>query len=141
MNTWTRNAWRKRVHDSELIDVIKSGKAKQVSAGYTTNVVKGDDGKLYQTSRRYNHFSVVPLGRAGDEVCVHYGDSNDMFETSPNEHDALRRATETSHGAAMQRHKRPLALNKESSKKRSGHRVEKLPGHVGPLDHLKRRQP
>lgn len=33
------------VHDAELIDVIKSGRARQVSAGYTTNVVKGDDGK------------------------------------------------------------------------------------------------
>jgi hypothetical protein len=60
------------VHDSELIDTIKSGRAKQVSAGYTTKVVKGDDGKLYQTGRRYNHFAVVPLGRAGEEVRIHF---------------------------------------------------------------------
>jgi hypothetical protein len=60
------------VHDGELIDIIKSGKAKQVSAGYTTEVVKGDGGKLYQTARRYNHFSVVPQGRAGADVRVHY---------------------------------------------------------------------
>lgn len=30
------------------------------------------DGKLYQTARRYNHFSVVDRGRAGDDVRVHY---------------------------------------------------------------------
>ena len=130
------------VHDAGLINIIKSGKAREVSAGYNVEVVKKSDGKLYQTARRYNHFSIVPEGRAGSEVRVHYGDSNDMFETSPNEHDALRRATETSHSAAMQRHKRPLALNKESSKKhRTVPRVTKQPGDSGPLDHLKRQQP
>lgn len=60
------------VHDGELIDIIKSGKAKQVSAGYTTKVVKGDGDKLYQTARQYNHFSVVPQGRAGADVRVHF---------------------------------------------------------------------
>jgi hypothetical protein len=64
------------VHDGELIDIIKSGKAKQVSAGYTTKVVKGDDGRLLQTQRVYNHFSVVPVGRAGDDVRVHYDGLN-----------------------------------------------------------------
>lgn len=66
------------VHDGELIDVIKSGKAKQVSAGYTTKVKKGDDGKLYQTGRVYNHIAVVPLGRAGDSVKVHYDSIPDL---------------------------------------------------------------
>ena len=60
------------VHDGELIEIIKSGKAKQVSAGYETKVIKKDDGKLYQTGRRYNHFAIVPLGRAGEEVRVHF---------------------------------------------------------------------
>lgn len=71
------------VHDGELIDVIKSGKAKQVSAGYNTKVVKGDDGKLYQKGRVYNHFSVVPLGRAGAEVRVHLDGWSVPYASNP----------------------------------------------------------
>lgn len=65
------------VHDAELIDVIKSGKAKEVSAGYTTKVVK-KDGKLYQTQRQYNHFAVVERGRAGPEVRVHFDGADEV---------------------------------------------------------------
>ena len=57
---------------------MKSGKARQISMGYTTKVVKKDDGKLYQTARRYNHAALVKTGRAGSEVKAHY-DSLDSF--------------------------------------------------------------
>jgi len=60
------------IHDGELIDIIKSGKAKQVSAGYVARTVRGDDGKLYQKGRVYNHLAIVPLGRAGSDVKVHF---------------------------------------------------------------------
>lgn len=132
------------VHDAELINIIKMGRAKQVSAGYNVETVKKADGRLYQQNRVYNHFSIVPEGRAGAEVKVHYGDN--LFENAPNDDNFLVRVTDSVHCAALQRHKRPLALNKESSqrlskKHRAMPRVEKLPGHVGPLDHLRRRQP
>lgn len=67
------------VHDAELIDVIKSGQAKEVSAGYTTKVVKDDDGKLYQCNRSYGHFAVVPVGRAGAAYRVHFDALHDDF--------------------------------------------------------------
>lgn len=71
------------IHDAELIDVIKSGKAQQVSMGYTTEVVKRDDGKLYQTKRRYNHAAIVPAGRAGSDVRVHYDGVDDVAVQVP----------------------------------------------------------
>jgi hypothetical protein len=115
------------VHDAELIEVIKSGRAKQVSAGYTTNVVKGDDGKLYQTSRCYNHLVVVPYGRAGELVKVHYDDN--LFKIGSNDDNVF-------HAAAVSRHKTPLRLNRESRQRVPG--VKRLPNETGPFDHLKR---
>lgn len=60
------------VHDAETIEAIESGKTRQVSAGYRARVVRGDDGKIYQQGREYNHISVVALGRAGADVRVHF---------------------------------------------------------------------
>lgn len=117
------------IHDSELIEVVKSGRAKQISAGYTTNVVKGDDGKLYQTSRCYNHFSVVPEGRAGSEVRVHYDDN--LFKVGASDNNAF-------HAAAVLRHQKPLRLNRESRSKVPG--VKKLPHEAGPFTHLRKSQ-
>ena len=51
------------LHNSEAIAAVKSATAKQISMGYTTKVVKKDDGKLYQTARRYNHAALVRAGR------------------------------------------------------------------------------
>ena len=74
------------IHDKELIDLIKNKKARQVSVGYTTDVVKKNDGKLYQTARKYNHLAILTTdGRAGDRVRVHYNDSAAavLIDTSP----------------------------------------------------------
>lgn len=119
------------VHDAELIDVIKSGRARQVSAGYTTNVVKGDDGKLYQSGRVYNHFSVVPQGRAGADVRVLYGDNGDSDNTQ-----ILRAATNGFHAAAMERHKMPLTLSKQSQTQ-GVPQIKKAPHEIGPFNHLR----
>lgn len=64
------------VNDAEAIDAVESGKARQVSAGYSTKLKQREDGTLLQTDRRYNHFAIVPLGRAGDTVKLHF-DSDD----------------------------------------------------------------
>lgn len=66
------------VHDGELVNIIKSGKAKQVSAAYTAKTVRGDDGRLYQKGRVYNHLAIVPIGRAGESVRVHFDSINNI---------------------------------------------------------------
>lgn len=117
------------IHDAELIDVIKSGRARQVSAGYNVEVVKKADGKLYQQNRIYNHFSVVPAGRAGSDVRVHYDSSETDLNVGSNNVSAL-------HTAAILRHKTPLRLSKES--RETVPRVKKLPNETGPFTHLRK---
>lgn len=56
--------------DQRAIDLVEGGMT-QISAGYTADVVDGADGKKAQTNRRYNHFTVLPYGRAGETVKVH----------------------------------------------------------------------
>ncbi len=60
------------VHDAETIEAIESGKARQVSAGYRAETTRDSSGKIHQKNRQYNHISVVPLGRAGSDVRVHF---------------------------------------------------------------------
>lgn len=135
------------VQDAELIDVIKNGRARQVSAGYTTNVVKGDDGRLYQTSRCYNHLAVVPHGRAGELVRVHYDSGETDLNVGSNDVGAL-------HTAALSRWKQPLSLSRDReilanqdslpkhqqplqlTKKSVGRVVDRIGG--GPFDHLRK---
>ena len=67
------------VHDQEAVKAIEDGSARQVSAGYVTELVKDFNGRLCQTNRKYNHISLVPVGRAGSEVKVHldsFGDNS-----------------------------------------------------------------
>lgn len=59
------------VTDAETIEAIKTGSSVQVSAGYLTGLLERSDGLFEQINRRYNHFAVVPLGRAGEEVRIH----------------------------------------------------------------------
>mgnify|MGYP003564925441 FL=1 len=56
--------------DREAIDAVQSGQ-NQVSAGYRVSLEPRADGKFNQKNRRYNHFSIVPLGRAGADVKIH----------------------------------------------------------------------
>jgi hypothetical protein len=58
------------ISDADLIKKVESG-TTQVSAGYKASVVNRGDGKFEQTNRRYNHFAIVPKGRAGGDVKVH----------------------------------------------------------------------
>ena len=120
------------IHDAELIEIVKSGKAKEISAGYSCNVVKGDDGKLYQQNRTYNHLAIVEAGRAGPEVRVYYGDSLESnLNVGSNDVNAF-------HAAAVLRHQKPLRLSKESRQKVPG--VRRLPHEPGPFTHLRRQQ-
>jgi hypothetical protein len=64
------------ITDGELIRKVESGE-NQVSAGYKASIVDRGDGKYEQINRRYNHFAVLPKGRAGEEVRVHL----DCFRT------------------------------------------------------------
>lgn len=64
------------VGDRTAIEAIENNDSRQVSAGYTTEIVQRGD-KFYQTKRRYNHLALVPQGRAGDSVKVHF-DSDDL---------------------------------------------------------------
>ena len=54
------------VTDPEVIDLIKTGKKRELSLGYNTQIIKGDDGKYYMTKIRGNHLALVDSGRAGN---------------------------------------------------------------------------
>lgn len=54
----------------DAIDAIEAG-AREISAGYSVNVEQRADGKYSQINRRYNHFAIVPKGRAGSDVRIH----------------------------------------------------------------------
>ncbi|MEM9214067.1 MAG: DUF2213 domain-containing protein [Cyanobacteria bacterium P01_F01_bin.150] len=58
------------VGDEEAIKAVEEDGIREVSAGYTTEL-KADGEKIYQTNRRYNHFALVPKGRAGETVALH----------------------------------------------------------------------
>ncbi len=58
------------LNDAEAIEAVRSGDAVEVSAGYRCDVVQVGD-RLEQRNREYNHFAIVPKGRAGSEVKVH----------------------------------------------------------------------
>lgn len=62
------------ITDQDAIDGIESG-VKQVSAAYTRKL-QLDGGKAYQVDRRYNHFTILPRGRAGESVSVYYDSFN-----------------------------------------------------------------
>lgn len=57
------------VYDKLLADEIRAGK-RELSCGYDSIIVEGDDGALYQTTIRGNHIAVVEAGRAGSDVCI-----------------------------------------------------------------------
>lgn len=59
------------ITDRETIDAIKNG-VREVSLGYTCDVVPRSDGKFDQRNRQYNHSAIVDRGRAGEQVRVHF---------------------------------------------------------------------
>lgn len=67
-----------KVWDSEVIKAIKSGELREVSQGYTCNVIDNSgqyDGDRYdgvQANVVMNHLALVSAGRAGDAVKVLY---------------------------------------------------------------------
>jgi hypothetical protein len=65
------------VGDEEAIAAVKTGKATEVSAGYSTLVEHRADGKFYQTNRVYNHLALVERGRAGPSVRLHLDAADD----------------------------------------------------------------
>lgn len=65
------------IHDKPTIDAILSGKAREVSCGYTCDLVKRADGSFEQRNRQYNHVAVTRKGRAGNSVAVHMDSVDD----------------------------------------------------------------
>ena len=65
------------IHDKPTIDAVRSGKARQVSCGYTCDLVKRADGKYEQQNRQYNHVAITRKGRAGSSVAVHMDSVSD----------------------------------------------------------------
>ena len=74
------------INDQEAIDAVQQGDTKEVSMGYQTVVEQREDGKFYQTKRRYNHHALVPKGRAGSTVRLHL-DSDEDFAVQVNTDD------------------------------------------------------
>ena len=58
------------VRDPVVIDEIKSGAKREISAGYDCEYVERD-GKIYQTNIRGNHVALVQAGRAGSKVRIY----------------------------------------------------------------------
>ena len=54
------------VTDPEVINLIKTGEKRELSLGYNTQIVKGEDGNYYMTKIRGNHLALVDDGRAGN---------------------------------------------------------------------------
>jgi len=65
------------IHDKPTIDAVRSGKAREVSCGYTCDLVKRADGKYEQKNRQYNHVAITRKGRAGSSVAVHMDSVSD----------------------------------------------------------------
>lgn len=65
------------IGDEEAIEAVESGRAAEVSAGYSTLVESRGDGKFYQTNRQYNHLAIVERGRAGPGVRLHLDAAED----------------------------------------------------------------
>lgn len=65
------------IHDKPTIDAIRSGKAREVSCGYTCDLVKRADGSFEQRNRQYNHVAITRKGRAGNSVAVHMDSVSD----------------------------------------------------------------
>ncbi|HIK42168.1 DUF2213 domain-containing protein [Thermoleptolyngbya sp. M55_K2018_002] len=95
------------VADSEAIAAIKDGTAREVSAGYSVRIEKGDDGKLYQKDRYGNHLAIVPKGRAGESVRLHFDAADDdvLFQVDQDIHRGSGR-TESRYDAAWTANKR-----------------------------------
>ena len=74
-----------KVTDAKAIADIKSGKRRELSLGYTVDVIAEDgihEGKPYthkQANIRYNHLAIVDRARAGSDARIHL-DANDAQE-------------------------------------------------------------
>ena len=53
------------VMDPDTINEIVNKEKRELSLGYNTEIVQGDDGKYYMTNIRGNHLALVDDGRAG----------------------------------------------------------------------------
>lgn len=62
----------------EALDRADQQEPLEVSAGYTAQIEQRDDGKFYQTNRRYNHLALVERGRAGPDVRLHLDAADDF---------------------------------------------------------------
>lgn len=68
------------VKDSTTIEAIKDG-IREISCGYTFDIMRGPDGELYQTNFRGNHVALVNHGRAGSKVRIYDHDIEEKTMT------------------------------------------------------------
>lgn len=68
------------VKDAKTIEAIKNG-TREISCGYTFDIVKGPDGELYQTNFIGNHVALVEHGRAGSNVRIYDHDIEEKTMT------------------------------------------------------------
>ena len=57
------------IKEAQIIKDVQSGRKREISAGYTCDLVPTDNG-FKQTNIRGNHIALVEKGRAGSEVCI-----------------------------------------------------------------------
>lgn len=69
------------VYDPEVAELIKSGKKRELSLGYNTDIVVDKDGRYVMTNIRGNHLALVDSGRAG---CATIRDSADKINNKNN---------------------------------------------------------
>lgn len=75
------------IQDADLVRAVERGDMKQVSCGYTCDVVDSagttPSGERYdraQTNIRYNHAAIVPVGRAGSEVALRLDAADNVID-------------------------------------------------------------
>lgn len=67
------------VSDPELINLILSGDKRELSLGYDTEIMQGEDGNYYMKHIRGNHIALVDSGRAG---CATIRDRNNLNDNN-----------------------------------------------------------
>lgn len=73
----------------DAIDAIEGG-MREFSAGYFVEPVLREDGRFDQTNRRYNHYAIVPQGRAGSLVRALLPDRLDSVSVAGQDREQLR---------------------------------------------------
>lgn len=133
------------VHDKDTIDQVRTGVKKEISAGYSVDLIEeagvynGERYDARQTNIQYNHVAIVSRGRAGPEVALRTDAAEQVADAAP--------ALETTKGAGPMDPKERLdALEadlksaqeaKEAADKAKAEMSKRVDSLQGELDALK----